>query len=315
MFAYGFLPPPDPGSVTSAQQIAMRWQLCDRAEKILAGYNPQPDYNAFWKERDYLRRAGQVKVPVLISHGLLDFNVKTWEGTSWFQALRTPKIMVLGQWPHASPRGKYPEWDSLLSDWYARWLYGVHNGVEKTPSVRVQTNDKEWHTQRSWASGKRATFPLKGGDFTYLDDGALTESEMLRNVGSSRYTTVDLPKATSLRMEGRPVLHLVASSDSPTTHFISILLDVGPTGAKTVISRAFMNARYRDTLEKGTDLKPGEKYEFDLEFIDKDYVVAPDHHLALLIASSSSTWVASDAGRARNTLNLDQSTLELPLAR
>jgi X-Pro dipeptidyl-peptidase len=316
MFGYGFLPPPDPGSVTSAQQIAMRWQPCDRVEKLLAGYNPQPDYNDFWKERDYLRRAAQVKVPVLISHGLLDFNVKTWEGTAWFEALRTPKIMVLGQWPHASPRGKYPEWDSLLSDWYARWLYGVRNGVERTAPVRVQTNDKTWHTQRSWATGKHARYALNGGDFTYLDDGALTESEMMRsNVDSGRYVQVDLPKAKSLRMEGRPVLHLVASSDSTSTHFVAVLVDVGPTGAKTVISRAFMNARYRDTLEKGTDLKPGEKYEFDLEFIDKDYVVAADHHLALLIASSSSTWVASDANRASNTLYLDGSTLELPLAR
>src|SRR5687768_1242943 len=82
MFAYGFLPPPEPGSVTSAEQIAMRWQPCDRVEKLLAGYNPQPDYNEFWKERDYLRRALKVKVPVLVTHGLLDFNVKTWEGTA-----------------------------------------------------------------------------------------------------------------------------------------------------------------------------------------------------------------------------------------
>jgi X-Pro dipeptidyl-peptidase len=315
MFAYGFLPPPEPGSVTSAQQIAMRWQPCDRVEKILAGYNPQPDYDDFWKERDYLRRAAKVKVPVLISHGLLDFNVKTWEGTSWFQALRTPKIMVLGQWPHASPRGKYPQWDTLLSDWYARWLYGVRNGVEKHAPVIIQTNDKVWHEQKTWATGKHTSFGLTGGDFTYLDDGALTESEMLRGVGSDRYVTVDLPNAKSLRIEGRPVLHLAASSDSSSTHFVATLLDVGPSGAKTVISRAFMNARYRDTLEKGTDLKPGEKYELDLEFIDKDYVVAPDHHLALVIASSSATWVASDASRANNTLYLDDSSLEVPLAR
>jgi X-Pro dipeptidyl-peptidase len=315
MFAYGFLPPPEPGSVTSAEQIAMRWQPCDRVEKLLAGYNPQPDYNAFWKERDYLRRASKVKVPVMVAHGLLDFNVKTWEGTQWFEALRTPKMMVMGQWPHASPRGRFAAWDELLGRWYARWLYGVRNGVEREPAVNIQTNDGKWHAQRSWASGPAKTFPLTGGDFEFLDDGTLTESEMLRGPASARFVSVDVPKAKSLRLEGRPVLHLTASSDSASTHFVAVLLDVGPGGQRTVISRAFMNARYRDGLEKGVDLKPGTKHTFDLEFIDKDYVLADGHHLGLVIASSSNTWVAPDSSRATNTLYLDESSLEIPLAR
>jgi X-Pro dipeptidyl-peptidase len=315
MFAYGFLPPPDPGSLTSAQQIAMRWQPCDRIEKLLAGYNPQPDYNAFWKERDYLRRAKKVKVPVLVSHGQLDFNVKTWEGTQWFEAVRTPKIMVLGQWAHASPRGRMPGWDELLSRWYARWLYGVRNRVEKGPRVMIQTNDREWRAEKSWSAGKTKRFRLEGGEVSYFDDGTLTESEMLRSPASDRFVTVDVPAAEDLRLQGRPVLHLAASSDSPTTHFVAVLLDVGPGGQGTVISRAFMNARYRDGLEKGVDLGPGKKGVFDLEFIDKDYIVASGHHLRLVIASSSNTWVAPDASRATNTLYLDESTLELPLAR
>ena len=75
MFAYGFLPPPDPGSLTSAEQIAMRWNLCDRVEKFLKGYDTDPEYDAFWKERDYLRLAHRVDVPVLVTHGFQDFNV------------------------------------------------------------------------------------------------------------------------------------------------------------------------------------------------------------------------------------------------
>lgn len=315
MFAYGFLPPPEPGSVTSAEQIAMRWQPCGRVEKLLAGYNPQPDYNAFWKERDYLRRAKKVKVPVLVAHGQLDFNVKTWEGTSWFQAVKTRKMMVLGQWAHASPRNRFPGWNDLLSRWYARWLYGVRNGVEREPSVRIQTNDLEWHEQRSWTTGRTKRFPLKGGEFSYVDDGALTESEMMRGPGSPRFASVDIPAAEGLRLAGRPVLHLVAESDSPSTHFVAVLVDVGPGGERTVISRAFMNARYRGGLEKGVDLEPGKKQTFDLEFIDKDYIVVAGHHLGVIIASSSNTWVAPDTSRATNTLYLDESSLEIPLAR
>ncbi|HET7482307.1 MAG TPA: CocE/NonD family hydrolase, partial [Actinomycetota bacterium] len=310
MFAYGFAPPPDPGSITSAKQIAMRWSLCERVEKALAGYDTQPDYDAFWKERDYLRLADQVKVPVLISHGLIDFNVKTWEGTSWFHALNTEKAMVLGQWPHASPRGNYPDWDKFLTAWFERWLYGIHNGVENEPAVRVQTNDKQWHLQNDWGSDHHASLPLKGDDFTYLDDGALTESEMLRGVGEGRrFVRVDIPKSSGLRIEGRPVLHLSASSDSPSTHFVAVLCDVPSSGGCSVISRAFLNARYNDSLEHGKDLVPDKTYRFDLEFIDKDYIVPRDHHLALLIASSSDTWVAPNEERATNTLYLHSSSL------
>ena len=315
MFAYGFLPPPDPGALTHAQQVAMRWDLCDRVDKALKGYDTEPDYDAFWKERDYLRLADRVDVPVLVAHGLLDFNVKTWEGTAWFQALDTEKAMVLGQWPHASPRGNYPEWDAFLEKWLERWLYGVQNGVEDEPAVRVQTNDREWHLQENWGEGSSKRFRLHGEDFTYFDDGALTESEMRRGVGEGdRYVRVPIPDTEGIRIEGRPVLHLAAKSDSPSTHLVAVLCDVAASGGCNVISRAFLNARYNDSLATGKDLEPGRTYTFDLEFIDKDYVVAKGHRLELLIGSASNTWVAPDEARATNTLLLDRSSIDIPIS-
>lgn len=313
MLAYGFLPPPDPMALTHAEQVAMRWSLCDRVEQAMRGYSMEPDYDGFWIERDYLRRAARVDVPVLVAHGQLDFNVKTWEGTAWFRALKTPKMMVLGQWPHASPRSRYAEWDLLLERWFERWLYGVRNGVEKEPAVRVQTNDGEWRTQRDWEPRATRRIALDGDEVSIFDDGLLTESEMTRGVGSDRYVRIEVPRSSGIRIMGRPVLRLVAESDQPSTHFVAVLCDVGSDGQCRVISRAFMNARYRRTLREGSDLEPGRRYRFDLQFIDKDHVIAPDRHLELIIASSSATWVASDERRATNTLHLGASSLILPL--
>jgi X-Pro dipeptidyl-peptidase len=314
MFAYGFLPPPEPTSYTQAQQIAMRWNPCDRVDKFMRGYDTDPDYDAFWKERDYLRLADRVDVPVLVTHGLLDFNVKTWEGTSWFAALKTEKVMVLGQWPHASPRGRWVPWDAFLEKWLERWLYGVHNGVEDEPAVYVQTNDGEWHAQEDWGPQKQLRLSLDGPDeFSYLDDGSLTESEMLRAPASDRWVGAAVKGSEGLHIEGRPVLHLAVESDSPSTHFVAVLCDSASSGGCSVISRAFLNARYRDSLEKGKDLEPGKRYTVELEFIDKDYVLAKDHHLELRIASSSDTWVAPDATRANNTIYVSRSWLELPI--
>lgn len=315
MTAYGFLPPPDPGSLGHAEQVAMRWRLCGRTEKALKGYSTQPDYDRFWKRRDYLRSARKVDVPVLVAHGQLDFNVKTWEGTAWFRALRVPKILVMGQWAHASPRGPYVEWDILLEKWFERWLYGVKNGIENSPSVRVQTNDGTWHRQKGWGPRRLRDVRLPRETVTIFDDGALTESEMLRGLGDQRFVRVRVPRSSGIRITGRPVLRLVAESDEPSTHFVAVLCDVGGDGVCKVVSRAFLNARYRRSLEKGRDLQPGRRYRFDLEFIDKDYVVAPDRHLELIIASSSTTWVAPDERRANNTLHLGRSSLRIPLGR
>ena len=316
-FGYGLLPPPTPELATSAQQIAMRWDLCDRVEQTLKGYNTQPDYDSFWMKRDYLHLAHRVNVPVLISHGLLDFNVKTWEGTQWFEALKGEKMMVLGQWPHASPRGRYPDWDKLLVAWLDRWLYGEKNGVEDEPAVMLQDADGKWRAEPRWADGKNVKLPLDGEDFSYFDDGTLTESEMLRVGGTTgRFVRLPVPKSSGLAVEGRPVLHLEASSDQPSTHFVAVLCDVPDGGtACEVVSRAFLNARYRKTLRKGSDLEPGKRYGFELEFIDKVHSLAEDHHFELLISSSSTTWVAPDERRANNTLYLKDSYLRLPLAR
>ena len=132
---------------------------------------------------------------------------------------------------------------------------------------------------------------------------------------SDRWVAAEVSNSGGLRISGRPILHLSASSDSASTHFIAVLCDVTPSGQAKIISRAFMHARYRDSLEKGKDLEPGKTYQFALEFIDKDYIVAKENHLELRIASSSNTWVAPDATRANNTLFLDRSWLELPVAR
>jgi X-Pro dipeptidyl-peptidase len=314
MFAYGFVPPPDPAALTDAQQLAMRWNLCDRVEQTLHGYDTEPDYDAFWKERDYLRLAHKVKVPVLVAHGLLDFNVKTWEGTQWFQALDTEKAMVIGQWPHANPRSYWTEWDQLLERWYERWLYGVKNGVEDEPAVDVQTNDRKWHQHETWGEAKLKAFELPNEPFAYTDDGALTESEMLRGTTNfDRFIRLKVPGTSNVRIQGRPVLRLQAAASQTSTHFVAILLDVSDAGAQQVVSRAFLNARYRDGFEKGKDLEPDKRYTFDLEFIDKDWVVEKDHHLELIIASSSNTWVFPDENRSENVLFLKDSSLLLPL--
>lgn len=312
MFVYGGVPPvPDAHSIDQATQIAMRWNLCDRVEQTLRGYSTQPDYDAFWIERDYLRLAHRVTAPALIAHGFLDFNVKTWEGTAWFQALPGEKMLVAGQWGHALPA--YGGWRSLLKAWFARWLKGEQNGVEDTKPVRVSPNGGGFVELDTFGDGPLTRVQLAGAPFTYLDDGTLTESEMLRSTTGARHLRLPVPGTSGIRLRGRPVLHVEMSSDQPSTHLAATLCAVGADGVCTVVSRAFANARYRGGRTHGLDLVPGERTMVELEFIDKEFVVPANASLAVYLASSSTTWVVPDERRAVNTIYPGGSWIDLPL--
>ena len=312
MFAYGFLPPPQPGAVSAADQIAMRWTPCDRVNQTLHGYDLSPDYDDFWTERDYLQLADRVEVPTLVTHGLQDENVKTWEGTQWFEALKSEKAMLIGNWGHGE--SNWSEWDDFLDRWFARWLKGAPNKIEREPAVRVVKGEDDIQLRENWTGYGRRTETLGTEDAEYLDDGTLTENEMLQNgCTGGRCVKVDLPGLAGMHLQGRARIKLRATSDQPSTHFVAWLLDVAPGGAEKIISRGYMNGRYRKGLQSGVDIVPGEKDTYEIELIDKDYVVAPDHTVQLVLASSNVTWVVSDERRATNTLHLAESTIEVPV--
>ncbi len=312
MFGYGFAPPPEPGTVTSAQQVAMRWNLCDRAEQLLHGYSTEPDYDDFWKARDYLKDAENVKTPVLVTHGHQDYNVKTWEGTQWYEALEGEKAMIVGQWGHAIP--VWEEWPDFLSRWMARWLKGERNGIENERPVVTQSTDKEFRRRNGWAGADRVAVKLGDADADFFDDGTLTESEMLRGVCQARCVQLDL--GTSLagqQIVGRPKIRLRATSDQTSTHFVATLVERTAGGDAAVVSRGFINARYRKTLEKGEDVEVGAPQEYEIELIDKDHMVGDLSKLELYVSSASTTWVVSDEKRANNTLHLGQSEITIPV--
>lgn len=311
MFAYGMIPPPDADRIDDPQALTPRFTPCDRITQAYKGY-VDPQMDGFWTERDYLRLADRVQVPVLVAHGLLDGNVKTWEGTAWFQSLAVEKMLILGQWPHALPA--YNQWQPLLTRWFDRWLYGVANGIEDEPAVHVQGNTGVFRTQESWGDGPVLDIALTGRNRSFVDTGVMDETLIVGAVPEGD-TWIQVPVATpsGVRLEGRARLDLVFSSDRPGTTFAAILCDVVvATGACTPVTRAFANARYRNGYEQAQGLGINEVERMTLEFIDTDHQLAPGHAFELRITSSSPTWIASDPLRALNRIYVSESVLHLP---
>ncbi|HEV3471822.1 MAG TPA: CocE/NonD family hydrolase, partial [Actinomycetota bacterium] len=152
-FDFGFsIPPPvDPQNEDWAARVQSRINPCDRVEHTERGYDDTPDYDAFWKERDYVKDADKIEIPVLIAHNWGDWNVKQDEAWELFRALKTSEkaVMFMGsRWdrhsaPGATDSDTRQTFVKTVRAWLDHYLMGKNNGIDKLPSVITQTADSE----------------------------------------------------------------------------------------------------------------------------------------------------------------------------
>ncbi|MCA1705329.1 MAG: hypothetical protein LC808_19555, partial [Actinobacteria bacterium] len=101
-----------------------------------------PDYDKFWLERDYLKDADKIDIPVLIAHNWGDWNVKQEEGFKMYHAIHNSpkKALYMGTRysGHGVPGGDFAK---TVDAWFDHYLLGRDNGIEKLADVTSQTSD------------------------------------------------------------------------------------------------------------------------------------------------------------------------------
>lgn len=146
-FAFDFglaLPPPlDPNDEKWAERVASTITPCDEIAHTQHGYDDTPDYDKFWLERDYLKDAKKIDIPVLISHNWGDWNVKQEEAFKMFRAIKNSpkKALYMGTRydGHGTPGGNY---EKTVDAWFDHYLLGKNNGIQNTlPAITSQTSD------------------------------------------------------------------------------------------------------------------------------------------------------------------------------
>jgi X-Pro dipeptidyl-peptidase len=148
-FDYGFgrTVPADPDDPHFGEILLNRVGPCEdeSVEHTEEGYSRSPDYDGFWRQRDYRRDAADFRAAVLMAHGWQDYNVKQEEGVGLFERIPVRgggtegvpfKILWMTQGAHSSPSGE--DWEALLDAFFARVLKGERNGVD-SPTTRVYT--------------------------------------------------------------------------------------------------------------------------------------------------------------------------------
>lgn len=147
LFDFGLaIPPPiDPQDPNWAERVQENVTPCDEITHTEHGYDDTPDYDKFWVERDYLRDADKVTIPVLVASNWGDWNVKQGESWDWYNALKNSEKRVLYMGPATEGHGTSPEKDyaKTVTAWMDHYLMGKDNGIDKMPSVVTQTADLE----------------------------------------------------------------------------------------------------------------------------------------------------------------------------
>jgi X-Pro dipeptidyl-peptidase len=328
-FDVGFaIPPPaDPQDPGWQDRVASTIRPCDELEHTGAGYNQTPDYDGFWRDRDYVHLLPTVRIPVLVASNWGDWNVKQKNGWDAYHALTHSicrKLYMGTRWEgHGTPPGA--AYGKTVDRWFAHWLQGARNGAERMADVTSQTSDdagpirylagaepRPAHERLYLGAARDGSWslsptPLHGSAAaTYVDSGSNTEAfAAMHPFADAGYLGfASAPLARDVRIFGRPVLHLWSTSSGQWVTVTPSLLDLDPakyagSGAGTVatdpsaavaLTRGWLDSRYREGLDHEVPLAPGRSTRMDVQLFPTDYTVRAGHRLVLLVQPEDADW-------------------------
>jgi X-Pro dipeptidyl-peptidase len=326
-FDLGFAvpPPTDVDRADWAARVQSTIVPCEELQHTQEGYSPEPSNPAFWAERDYLRELGTVTIPVLVAGNWGDWNVKQVNGWTAYQALtrsKARKLYMGTRWEgHGTPAGS--GYDQAVDAWFARWLKGEQNGVERTlPALTTATADSDG-TIGYVAPGRKRTSTLSLGSSaagwtlgTKTAQGAAAQLPWT-GTGSESFALAHLdtpgqhlaflgtPLTKDLRVVGAPTLRLRLTSPCDYATLAVSLVDVDPdrvstTGATlatdpsqlVAVTRGWMDTRYpKDGYAQKNALTPGAPAAVTVPIKPTDYTFRKGHRLALVVQTDAVDWV------------------------
>ena len=211
----------------------------------------------------------------------------------------------------------------IMDRWFRCWLNEEERGADDWPPVQlfvmganVWRNESEWPLARTvytdyylHSAGQANTSAGDGGlstgpareeppdEYVYDPrDPVMTlysppgqhEPQDQRALDGRRdvlvYSTPPLEKP--VEVTGPVTLKLWAASSAVDTDFVAKLIDVWPNGFAQEVCYGIVRARYRDSYDAPSLLRPGETYEFTVQLNPTSNLFRPGHRIRLDVSSS-----------------------------
>jgi X-Pro dipeptidyl-peptidase len=244
-----------PSSLSNTVTNADRRAHCQPIRDMLAATDGDEDgdYDKFWRDRNYVPAASNVRASVFVVHGLNDNNVKPDHFSKlWYKlaANGVPRKIWLTQTGHVDPFDfRRAQWVTTLHRWFDYWLQGIDNGIMSEPMADVERAADVWETYASWPdpAASDAKLWLRAGDLPgagvfsltqpqlgqtqfFLDDSAQQEATMVATPEvptPSRLVFVSPALRKAVRMSGTAAVVVKAAANQTDTNLGAILVDYG----------------------------------------------------------------------------------------
>lgn len=283
-------------------------QVTQRKARIWDTYLEHPDYDDFWKRIGLKQHEEQIDVPVLYltgyHEGCIGGTMELWEMNQ--KNKRQNQCLICGPWFHdfnGSRRLPNAQLsidavlynpDILYARWFGKWLQ-EEDEIHMPPVLSYIEGENRWEEAKSLTAGTEEykyflgamaclskTQNTESGFDKYdydpsdatpqlFEEGeymvAADYSEVEKREDVLIYT--DKALEASYILVGSPKVVLYVSSSAKDTDFVVRLTRVLPEGPSLALSSMIIRAKYRDSFEKPTLLKPEEicRLEFSLPWV------------------------------------------------
>ena len=330
-YGFGMVPPVNPSDPEAWAEAARDHMTpCERVQHNEKAFLPDPVYDKFWDERDYLKRIDKVKASVMIEGSWSDYNVHPINSIEMWSALPDghPSRLLMSTQGHAGVN--FSDAVAIRHAWFDQWLLGLNTGIMELPRSDSQVapgtrfQDADWPPPGTRLTNlelgaRGADLALQGAEAAVWTDNnpALAERGVMDGRGfGAAVLFLDEPVKGDTRIAGIPVLKADVVTDAVSTFLTPVLFDEAPGGNRSVITKGLLNARNRAGLRKSIPLTPGEVWRAVVRFQPIDWELKPGHRLGLAVMSmNTAEALYPDDVRATNEILLNgESRLVLPLA-
>lgn len=267
--------------------------LCDPADAARPN-DPRALYDAYYVERDFAARAGNVKAAVLYTHGFEDANVKAQMIPDWFDAIPSKKLGLFGHWLHQHP----PRMDSeaLMVGWMDQYVKGIDLGFGKLPNSDVVVDASHHRSGATWppqgttattlfpAFGDNKLGPASGGGSASLtldaSGGALPVVSGDLDARKLAYHTPE-PLAQPLALAGNAVVHVKGTLTGASNGYLAAALYEDTDTQSHLLTWGQVNLAHNADHTVYTPIAPGQLVTTDLPMRPTEHIVAAGSRLRL----------------------------------
>ena len=290
------------------------------------------DFNSFWQERDYTAQAKNIKAATFIIHGQSDWNVKQKHAIQLWNALDSvaARRMYLHRGGHVLPFGHGTR--KKLSDWFDHYLEGIDNGINQGPQVEVELPDGSLMMQDEWPYEYSQQVRFYLSDQETLEQNIWSPAQLrMTDMGQSqrledllqnrtrnhrgRLIFLTPPLSKSRVLSGTQQINLSFSLlNRKAANFSAAIIELDSRGNIKIITRGWADPQNYRSISHGELLMPGQEYHMSFDLEPKQYRLAPQSRLGLVLFSTDYAYTLRPSEGTEIQINVGhQSFLDLRL--